>query len=95
MTYRVDLIASAQAELRGLPGNVRSRVLKQLHRLGQHPYPSNSRRLSGDLRGIVRVRVGDYRVAYRVLDDESRIRVLAIGHRAKFYDDLARRQTEA
>lgn len=95
MTYRVDLATSAQAELRGLPGNVRSRVLKQLRRLAQHPYPSNSRRLSGDLRGIARVRVGDYRVAYRVLADEGRIRVLAIGHRAKFYDDLERRRVEA
>jgi len=94
MTYRLDLIGSAKAQLRDLPVDVRTRILKQLRRLAQRPYPSNSRRLSGDLRGIVRLRVGDYRVAYRVLDDEGRIRVLAIAHRAKFYDDLGRRQIE-
>jgi len=94
MSYRILLIPTAEAELTSLPLEARIRMLKQLQRLTERPYPANSRQLTGALRGITRLRVGDYRIAYRVLKDEEKIRVLCIGHRAKFYDDLGRRQSD-
>ena len=39
--------------------------------------------LQGEFKGLLRIRVGEYRVIYAVIEDE--ILVLRIGHRSKVY----------
>ncbi len=39
----------------------------------------------GDLAGLYKLRVGDYRVIYEVLWDEETIVIHAIGHRREIY----------
>ena len=46
----------------------------------------NIKRLSGDLAGAFRYRVGDWRVLYRVDDAAQRVFVLIIAHRREVYD---------
>jgi mRNA interferase RelE/StbE len=46
--------------------------------------------LRGTLKGYWKLRVGDYRVVYRVVGDE--IWILAIRHRRDVYGEAARRQ---
>ena len=41
--------------------------------------------LKGDLRGLRRVRVGDYRVVYEVLDGELVVLVVLVAHRREAY----------
>ena len=41
--------------------------------------------LTGDLAGLYKLRVGDYRVIYEVLWDEETIVIHAIGHRREVY----------
>ena len=47
---------------------------------------NNIKRLSGELDGLWRYRVGDWRVVYRVDDPSSRVLVLSIAHRREVYD---------
>ena len=41
--------------------------------------------LTGDLRGLYKLRVGDYRVLYEILHDQETIIVHIIGHRSDVY----------
>lgn len=46
----------------------------------------NIRRLSGDLAGLFRYRVGDWRVLYRVDEQAQRVHLLVIAHRREVYE---------
>ena len=41
--------------------------------------------LTGDLKGLWRYRVGDYRILAEIQDDKIVILILDIGHRSKIY----------
>ena len=45
--------------------------------------------LRGSLRGYWKLRVGDYRVIYRVIKAE--VRIFAVGHRSDVYEMVGRR----
>lgn len=49
----------------------------------QHP---NIKSLKGKFAGRYRYRVGDYRIVYRIQDDEVEVIVLLIAHRREVYD---------
>jgi mRNA interferase RelE/StbE len=42
--------------------------------------------LFGDLKGLWRYRVGDYRIVARIEDERFIVLVLAVGHRREVYD---------
>lgn len=47
---------------------------------------NNIKRLSGELDGLLRYRVGDWRVVFRIDDLSSRVLALSIVHRREVYD---------
>jgi mRNA interferase RelE/StbE len=47
---------------------------------------NNIKRLSGKLAGLVRYRVGDWRVLYRIDDEASQVLVLSIANRREVYE---------
>ena len=85
---RVELLKSAARELRGLEGSVRARVLVKIRALGSDPRPPGCRSVKG-LPGYFRIRVGDYRVVYKV--EETAVLIAKIGHRREVYERLAER----
>lgn len=68
MGYSTRIERSAARELARLPRRDRERILLALDRLGDNPLAGSP--LKGDLRGLRRVRVGDYRAVFEVLDGE-------------------------
>lgn len=48
---------------------------------------SRGKALIGNLLGIWRYRVGDYRILCKIKDEELIILVLEVGHRSKIYSD--------
>ncbi len=56
---------------------VASAIWKRIPVKGQG---NNVKRLTGDWAGYFRYRVGDWRVIYRIDDDESRLDVVVIAH---------------
>lgn len=83
MSYRVELVRSAERELRALPAATHQRVVTALVRLGVDPRPHQSRKLTYGPGW--RLRVGDYRVLYTTDDDARVVTVYAIGHRREVY----------
>ena len=47
---------------------------------------NNIKRLSGTLAGMVRYRIGPWRVIYRIEDRSSRVLILAIANRREVYE---------
>ena len=86
MTYTVRFLPSAAKELRRLPEEARRRVGRAIDGLVEDPRPQGFKKLAGP-GGIVRIRVGDYRVLYRVDDDIAVLEVLVvkIGNRRDVY----------
>lgn len=84
--YRVEFQARAGKELLKLGKPVRRRVLRAVDRLGTEPRPPGAVALNGKP-GLLRIRVGDYRVVYTVVDEKVLVLVVAVGHRSVVYRD--------
>jgi mRNA interferase RelE/StbE len=84
VTWRIEFLPSATAELVALDPPVQARILRSLYRLAAAPRSAaNVRALRGDAR--YRLRVGDWRVIYKLLDDVLVVLVLRVAHRREAY----------
>ena len=81
----VTLTEEAVEQLEELPVVIHRRVLKLIERLVNWPAVSGAKPLRGELTGLYRLRTGDYRLQFRVIEDV--IEVEKIGHRDGFYED--------
>ncbi len=72
--YEVVLTTLAAKQLGALERTVARRIQGAIELLSHNPYPPKATKLSG--RDGYRVRVGDYRILYDVIDDQLIIRVL-------------------
>jgi addiction module RelE/StbE family toxin len=89
MSRKLVFDARATEDLLGLPRHAQQAVWRRLQDLKQNPQGPGTRALAGNLKGLRRLRIGDYRAAYCV-DDEA-VRVLVVGHRNRFYEIATRR----
>ncbi len=83
--YSITFARSARRELEALESSILLRILSKIETLAVHPRPPGSRKLSGE-KHLWRIRIGDYRVIYSVLDKERRIDITAVRHRREAYD---------
>ena len=84
MTYRITLAPAAARELRKFDPQVRRRIQAALELLSVDPRPPAATRLVGGA-GEWRVRTGDCRIVYEIVDAELVVLVLRIGHRREIY----------
>lgn len=61
-----------------------ARCFAQLERDPRHH--NNIKRLSGELAGRLRYRLGDWRVLYRIDDRARQVHILLIAHRSEVYE---------
>ncbi len=88
VSYRLELMPSAFADMKGLSHEARVRVGEAIDCLPNDPQPANSKRLTGPLARYRCLRVGDYRASYTVDHRARLIRVWRVGHRSTFYKRL-------
>jgi mRNA interferase RelE/StbE len=84
MAYRIVLRRSAARELADLNQPIQGRLKRAIDALSSDPRPPGAKLLSGPDR-IWRLRVGDYRILYRIDDDVVRVLVIRIRHRSDAY----------
>jgi mRNA interferase RelE/StbE len=82
--YEVRLRPAARRQLERLERPMQRRLLDALARLAEEPRPAGVKALQG-LPGLLRLRVGAYRVLYQVHDDQLLVLVLTLGHRRDVY----------
>ena len=83
--YRFDFTAGAERELDHLDSPTRTRILKRLKWLGENADVIQHEELTGPLSDLFKLRVGDYRVLYDIIESENLILVHQIGHRSDVY----------
>lgn len=83
--YRVRLLRAASRELARLDKPVGRRIVERLYWLAEHIEDVQVEPLAGPLAGLYKLRVGDYRILYEVLQEEQTIIVHLIGHRSTIY----------
>ena len=84
--YRVELSRRARKQYDALDGPVRRRLAPAIARLADDPRPAGAIPLTGTT-GLMRVRVGDWRVIYQVQDAVLLVLVVQVGHRREVYRD--------
>jgi len=84
MSWTVKVSSRAEKRIRKLGRTQRKRVIEALRVLEQTENPRDDkdvRPLSGELRGLFRLRVGDYRVIFSLLTKEKPIAVVTVAPR--------------
>lgn len=66
-----------------MPRKDRRRLVARIENLGTNPRPPGCEKLSGE--GKYRLRQGDYRILYEILDRELLVTVVRMGHRRDGY----------
>lgn len=82
--YQVIFSRSAQKEFDDLPTEVIGRISPKIEALAVEPRPDGCKKLRGQL-STWRIKVGDYRVIYKVNDDNRVIEVIMVCHRSQAY----------
>ena len=90
MTYRVELQSRAADDLRKLPPDVRLALRERIDALAQDPRPPGTAELAGKLKGLRKLREGDYRAVYSVDEKARVVSVWRIGHRRNIYRRMTR-----
>ena len=83
MSFSIQIKESAAKELRRVAKPDRTRIVAAIDRLAETPHLGAA--LKGDLRGLRRLRVGDYRVVYEIRDEELVVLVVRVAHRRDAY----------
>lgn len=83
--YRVRILDSATRELAWLDKPIGRHIVERINWLAANVDEIRLEPLKGELTGLYKLRVGDYRVIYEILHEESTIVIHAIGHRREIY----------
>jgi mRNA interferase RelE/StbE len=83
-TYQVAFARSARHELERLPINIASRILTKIENLADDPRPNGCKKLQGPSQ-LWRIRIGEYRVVYKIDDKNQLVDISVIRHRSDAY----------
>ena len=87
MAYKIRIKKSAKKELTRLSRPAQRKVVRAIDKLADNPRCSMAEKITGG-EGSYRIRAGDYRIIYRIFDDEVVVFVIAIGHRREIYRNI-------
>ncbi len=85
--WRVEFDRDAARDLRKLGAEAERTILRYLREriAGQGDPRRFGQALTGDLKGLWRYRVGDYRIVAAIEDDRFVVLVVTVGHRREVY----------
>jgi mRNA interferase RelE/StbE len=81
--YQIFISRAAQKQLNSLPENEAEKLIITIKSLAKNPRPSGYIKLKG--RDAYRIRKGNYRIIYEILDAILIVDIIAIGHRKSIY----------
>ena len=81
--YKIQILKSADKTLKNVAQKDRVKIVEHISQLADNPRPLGCKKLKGT--EFYRIRIGDYRVIYKIEDDILLILVIRIGHRKDIY----------
>ncbi len=85
MTYSIQWRPRARKAFLSLDKPVRRRIGEAVDALAADPRPAAAKMITG-AHGVLRIRVGDYRVLYTIDEGQLIVLVLDAGHRSEIYE---------
>lgn len=82
--YDIILTNSAEKFLKRVERQDQIRIRDKLKELKENPHRGIP--LTGNLSGLWKLRVGNYRVTYQIKNQELIVLIIRIGHRKNIYD---------
>jgi len=62
----------------------KERVFKRIKELDEDPFPSDVKKLKGE-KDVYRIRIGDFRVLYRIIPEDDTILIFRVDRRSRVY----------
>ncbi len=81
MTYRLSISREVRRDIDRLPGIFRQRIRRAIAELAQEPRPEAAKSLEGELADYYRIRLDDYRIIYRIEEDQVLVEVVRVAQR--------------
>lgn len=89
MAWKIELSKTADKAIRKLDKPTAARILDTLEEISQLDNPrSRGKAMTGNLAGLWRYRIGDYRAVCAIEDDRLAVLVVDVGHRKDIYKHL-------
>lgn len=82
--YTITFARSAEKELGALNAKLVSRIFPKIEKLSTEPRPSTCVKLTGE-NNLWRIRIGDYRVIYKIDDRQKLVDITSVRHRRDVY----------
>lgn len=84
--YKIEYGEDVEESLEKIPKNIRERIKKGIEqRLSTAPF-DYGKPLEGQWKGHRRLRVGDYRVIYKIFEEKIVVFIVEIDHRKSVYN---------
>jgi mRNA interferase RelE/StbE len=81
--YQLKILSAAEKDLNHLQGKIFNKICNEIGLLSKNPRPNGSLKLTNE--NGYRIRIGDYRVIYRIDDKEKEIFIYRVKHRKDAY----------
>jgi mRNA interferase RelE/StbE len=89
LVYKIEFATKAAKSYFKLPIDIKKQIDIKLTRIAENPYEKyNNVTPLVDMRGCYRLRVGDWRVIYEIINQTLTIYVLKFGQRKEIYRGL-------
>ena len=85
--YIVFLEKRAEENLKKLPPKIKEKIIAEILKLKKNPKPTRTRKIIGS-ENYYRIRVGSYRIVYKIENKERQIKIFRIRHRKEVYRNL-------
>jgi len=86
--FELFLDTPAKNFIKKLDSKNSQRIIKAIEKLAEDPIPHDSKRIYGTSEKLFRIRVGDFRVLYRIDYEEIIIIVVDIDSRKRIYREM-------
>ena len=83
--YKIEYSKDIEKDLSKLPKNDVSKIFEKIDRLSENPRSFGAEQLQGNFKGLHRIRSGNYRVIYQIIDEKLIILVVKVSHRRQIY----------
>lgn len=83
--YRLRILQTATRELEQFDKPITHRIAQRINWLAVNLDEIRPEPLKGDLAGLYKLRISDYRVVYEILYDEKMIVIHQVGHWGEIY----------
>jgi mRNA interferase RelE/StbE len=84
--FSILIHRKALKEINGFPTEDKRRILSAIRQIATDPFSGDVKPIKG-VKGLLRRRVGEYRIAFTVNFEKSEVVILRVGRREKFYQD--------